>query len=272
MEAFHKYILLILITIFISAGCTKKETEKRKLDLQTCNCHDFSAITGVRSDESRGVLEWLKSSGSGLQRNTTFIPRPLDNLTFQWVKRGRHPEDTQTCEGCHLLENVVEGHTLSIYPADVLGKLYSPGTDCASACHSWLGDNVSSGEKFSGSFRPGTLLDSGDNAHSRIFKEGFRGDPANLNLNLVFLPPGCGGCHNFGTTKHGWIPVCLDCHTFLNTTATGTSKFTSLHDEHSTLSQNVCNNCHSSQEPPDEQSRGVCYNCHLSGHNPDIVF
>ncbi len=275
MVIFRRYtVFIILGAVFLVNNCTRDVPQTTPpLTRASCYCHDYSNITQPLSNESAGPREWMDISSNGLIRTSSLISSgPLDNLSMQWQKRGRHPQDLQACGGCHKLTNGTQGHSLAFYPPEALSKLYEGGVNCAGQCHTWLSTNITTGT-YTGSIRPETLLQSGD-LHSQIYYHGYNGNPSDDTLNVYHLPSGCGACHNYETTRHGFVPTCLNCHNFVNVSALdGSTTFTSLHTMHSNLMPGSCNYCHVSVNgsSPSEQAKAVCYNCHLSGHAPSIL-
>lgn len=255
----------VLFLFFLIGGCEYKEGG---IKVKECaKCHDFSSLLSSKSDERKGPYEWMDENAEGLTRKLSFIPRPLDELGFEWIKRGRHLLDESHCDWCHILEEGKKGHGITKYPHSAFKSLYKGGINCSFDCHDWLKGEIKSGD-YSGKIDPYTLLSSRQSAHSEIFKEGFITRSFDQNLKVYFLPKGCGGCHNYNTLLHGMVPSCLDCHSFIFVGIIGKPSPTSLHKKHSAMENEVCKFCHFDENKP---QKAVCYNCHLSGHAP-LVF
>jgi nitrate/TMAO reductase-like tetraheme cytochrome c subunit len=263
MEVFPKRSFLIFL-FFLAGNC---ENKKIDIKVEECTkCHDFSYIISPKSDERKGPYEWMNEKGEGLTRKLSFIPRPLDELGFEWIKRGRHSEDNLYCGECHVLEEGKKGHGITKYPDSAFKSLYKGGTDCSFSCHKWVSGEITS-VNYSGTIDPYTLLSKKESAHSKIFREGFMKKEITADLKVNFLPSGCGACHNYKNVFHGWVSSCLDCHSFIFAGIIGKPSRTSLHEKHSSKN-GTCKFCHYDEAEP---KNAVCYNCHLSGHAP-LVF
>jgi len=122
-------------------------------------------------------------------------------------------------------------------------------------------------QNYSGPIDPYILLSKKESGHSRIFREGFVRKEIVPQLKVNFLPSGCGACHNYNNLLHGWVPSCLDCHSFIFVGIIGKPSSTFLHEKHSSKGK-TCKFCHYDENDP---KNAGCYNCHLSAHAP-LVF
>ena len=252
------------------------------LSLDCSECHDLGALTVAAGDEAAGPREWMTLAGVGLVRLSPVIPVPGVKLTLPWARRGRHDStELGTCGACHPIREDGVGHGIRAYPS--AAAVFSSGVSCASSCHEWLGTAVvASGfegsdgatRTYEGSMRPVDLLQSADNAHSAIWREGARADGDHFRINA--FNPGCGGCHNLSDESHGAVLGCLDCHDFggengeLHTThvAVIADHAESNDVEAVANGMSFCTYCHTPDDTPAPRSSAACYNCHLSGHQP----
>lgn len=287
MPTIFEFIIIIGILSLFITGCQKKQTVQSN-HISCYNCHDPYQISVVRSNEVLGIKKWMQSGGEGLVRIPSFNPPPFFMDMLVWPKRGRHLFDLNTndCAACHPIYNNVENHSNSEYPPMAKRLLYRGGISCASGCHKWLSNNVHSKgflsasgttPEYKGTLDPYTLLTSVRTAHTKIFLEGFRITQDDPTLNIRFLNPGCGGCHNYDASMHGHIATCTDCHNF------DPSGSSSLHQQHISIisatraqidpsdsNLPACVYCHGFSDTTTNYalSNAVCYNCHLSGHQP----
>jgi len=204
--------------------------------------------------------------------------------TFGFMERGHHPKYTLAeCSTCHPVSAEGVRHGMSQYPATSRAKVFKPETCAKSTCHTWLGTSgTSTGFKpksgaapsYSGSLRPGDLLASATDGHAQLYKKGYSKSAAKTakGIKVGRIMPGCVGCHNTQTDKHGETPGCLDCHTMGGSTG-------KLHGRHVTAitsrradidpgnaAASSCDYCHGFSSTKTTLKNAACYSCHLSGH------
>lgn len=192
-----------------------------------------------------------------------------------WVRRGSHsPDDLGRCSSCH------PKHPSFSYPFKETGS--APAADCASSCHTWLGDVMGTGfvnssgktGSFSGSIRPADLLSRGKTGHSTVWKEGYGVSLPRNYLKVVNLKPGCTGCHNAFSQGHGTIPRCTECHNFsrgFHDIHIGTIQSQRGSGDPAHVTMRVCGYCHPAASSQ-VFANAACYACHLSGHDPSTPY
>jgi hypothetical protein len=244
-------------------------------------CHNLTALATPNPGAAMSIGEWTSSAAMGLVRVDPLFPEPGVWWGVPWPRRGHHAIAMDNCAGCHPLQADGTGHGLRVYP--VKEDVFTGEKNCSLGCHGWIPE--SSTEKgfpdtevpdIVGSTRPGELLAAGDNAHSRLWRQGARPSDQTA-FRISTFQPGCGGCHNVMAEDHGAILNCLDCHDFqsnksdLHTShvvaaANGQARFD---PEGATAGLSSCNYCHKNEgDAPLDRSRQSCHNCHLSAHQP----
>ena len=261
-------------------ACDPEEGDSMAPPPDCTGCHDLAALATDVSDLP--AAEWARAAGRGAVRRSALMPGAGTPFSVPWPRRGRHDDqDPARCTGCHPVGAQGIRHGVSQYGPAARQLAFEPGTDCAARCHTWLpaagrseGFAPASGEPpvVEGSSRPGDLLAAGDNAHSRIWREGWRGDWTGRYVGM--LQQGCAGCHNVQHERHGALAECTDCHRLSGSGA-------ELHWRHVDLigerreeldpghaAESACSYCHGFDEGSEELRRGACYHCHYSGHQP----
>ncbi|TNF26115.1 MAG: hypothetical protein EP329_21730, partial [Deltaproteobacteria bacterium] len=180
--------------------------------LDCAGCHDLAALqVVVPSDGAAPRDHLLAVDAIGLVRTDLAIPTAGLHFALPWPKRGRHTEgDVASCSGCHPVDEVGVGHTLSVYPTAQVA-FASGGRDCAGSCHGWLPEAASvdgfapatgAAPSFSGSLRPAALLAGVETAHTALWRSGARPEVAG-DAHIAAFNAGCGGCHNVAAEAHG---------------------------------------------------------------------
>lgn len=183
-------------------------------------------------------------------------------MGIAWPDRGIHSaEEASVCSTCHTMTASGIGHGLALYPAGVADKAHKGGSDCAADCHAWLPADL----------QPGALLMESSSGHGRLYRKGYIRRKGPATIRFARIGPGCGGCHNARTRRHGSIVGCVDCHDFAY------RKSLSLHERHVEVLESTtgsgmggpCASCHPAEKGGEIGSfRAACYNCHPSGHAP----
>ena len=267
MKKFLPFFIFILLVY-----CSSSNADTRVEQDRCFACHDKSALVSVKSDESRGVREFLLSKGEGIV--TTFnIFLNVESYTMRFPKRGRHTsfdlQDGETCYKCHPVIEYGVNHQVVKYISPESGFT---NVDCSAGCHIWLDYTVEStgpySKKYTGSINPYKLLNS-PSKHRDIFSEGYRRDK---DKSIVFreIQKGCLGCHSIIEKNHGSIPVCLDCHSLKGTGKQHHDKHIGLIYAKTNNMDTVCTFCHNWNN--NQNSFPACYNCHLSGHNTNTEY
>ena len=257
-------------------------TEPATLIRECHLCHDLAALGKADGFEETGPRAWMEQQGQGLVRYTPAIADAATHLAFPWARRGFHAEfmleGTDSCGICHPVDDNGIGHGLRIYGTDTAVPPFTGGSSCAGACHSWIPDDAtvtgftpvdSETPTYTGSLRPGDLLNGAETAHTALWKAGSQPEMA---MKIASFQPGCAGCHNVADEAHGAIQSCLKCHKMAGSgqplhdkmvaaISTGKDQI----DPEGNVS--ACAYCHF-EDGAEHRSNAACYNCHLSGHQP----
>lgn len=243
-------------------------------------CHKLAELQAPVSAEA--PAEHMRKQGMGLVRVMELMASPKPQLTFGFMERGNHPTYTlKQCADCHPVSAQGVRHGMSQYPRSSRAVAFKPQT-CASACHPWLkksGSSVGFSPKtgtaptYTGSLRPGDLLAASTDGHATVYKSGYSKAAAkNKGIKVGRILPGCVGCHNTQSDKHGETPACLNCHTLGGSSGT-------LHKAHvdaitkgratidpGNSAASSCDYCHGFSSTASKLKNAACYSCHLSGH------
>jgi len=197
--------------------------------------------------------EHMLECGEGLVLEWNPFRKEGYSLQMAWPDRGVHSaEEASVCSACHPMTAGGIGHGQALYPAGVAEKALKGGSDCAVACHTWLSEDL----------QPGVLLMGSTDGHGRVFREGYTRRKGSAAVRFARIKPGCGGCHNARTSRHGAMLGCVDCHDFAYGKSSG------LHARHTKIS-GACASCHAAEKGGETGPfRTACYNCHASGHAP----
>ena len=251
-----------------------------ELNSECESCHDLNELYETHSDEAKGAKQWMIDHGTGLVRAIPAMPTSQTLLAIPWVRRGRHPQPSPGCEGCHPVDDKGFGHGVKSYSEGARNKAFAGGTSCSASCHDWLSTSIteagfedSDGNTplYEGSGRPVDLLNGVTGSHQNLWKNGLRTDSETLRISG--FNPGCGGCHHTQAEDHSEVSNCLTCHKFGDLDS-------AIHLSHTVaISENIdridpnrpdmteCAYCHYEEGAPSRGKAG-CYNCHLSGHQP----
>ena len=276
----------LAVLVFLAAACESEEGDDdlgtRAAGLPTCEaCHVPEALAADVS--TLPGRDWAQVAGRGAVQSTTFIYGASQPYSVVWPRRGRHDDvaPARCTTSCHPVSSQGLRHGLSVYPPGAHELAFAPATDCAARCHLWLpttarseGFAPAAGEApaYDGSFRPADLLAAVETGHTRIFDQGYEGD---FTARYVArLKPGCAGCHNVQSERHGALVGCMGCHRMR-----GSGE--ELHWMHvdrinerradvdpGHADDTACSYCHGFSSERSELTAGACYNCHLSGHQP----
>ncbi len=244
-------------------------------------CHKLAELQKEKS--ALAPAEHMRKAGLGLVRVMELMPTAKAQFTFGFVKRGNHPPyKAGQCAPCHPVSAEGIRHGLSQYPTDSRASAFKPQT-CAAACHPWLKKSVTSAgftpktgaaPTYSGSLRPADLLAAATDKHASIYKQGYNKAQAKTGKGIKVgrIMPGCVGCHNTQTDKHGETPACMHCHTMGGSSGT-------LHKAHvdaitsgraavdpGNAARSSCDYCHGFSATVGNLKNAACYSCHLSGH------
>lgn len=244
-------------------------------------CHKLQELQTPGSTDA--PAEHMRKAGVGLVRVMELMASANLQLTFGWVERGRHPKYTlKECSSCHPVSAEGVRHGMSQYPPESRANAFKPES-CAASCHQWLGKSVTSAgfkpksgaaPSYSGSIRPGDLLAAAGDGHALLYKKGYSKSAARVQKGIKVgrILPGCAGCHNTQSDKHGETPACLNCHTMGGSSG-------KLHGRHVTAitqkraaidpgnaAASTCDYCHGFSSTKTNLKNAACYSCHLSGH------
>ena len=279
-------VLAALAAVMVRAEDSPEgaQSEKPARVAADCSrCHELASLMGTPDVTLYPPSEHMQRNGGG---------------AFVWPRRGAHSaadvmDSPGGCRSCHPIVSVEAAHTGSVYPKTP--EMFSPGEDCAASCHNWQPSDQRTmiydvrNRRFRELMfptRPGEMIEGIESAHTRIWRQGFSrptSEPDN-GMRMVRIAPGCVGCHNTGSSAHGAITNCLDCHGFLRP-----SQDSDLHRKHLAIlaagvrakvptmrkrADPLCGFCHGFSQAPAgsaDHEASACYNCHLSGHAPKIL-
>ncbi len=244
-------------------------------------CHELPALGTAVESSALPWSSWLEKAGRGLVRVAPAVPEAGVHLGLSWARRGVHPADALSdgaCDSCHPVDAQGIGHGVRAYPEAAAKLAFAGGESCGGTCHSWLPEDLAmapfgdDGPSWQGSARPADLLTAGDNAHSKLWQEGFVASVTSLSLKMSQYRPGCGGCHNLADESHGAMLSCLDCHKLTDGDGNTHSQHIAiigsrLEQRNPTGPASACAYCHMDDDYA-QVGRAACYNCHLSGHQP----
>ena len=272
----------ILVVLCLLHGCEQPPVEDDTGgDPPACDqCHKLLDLQAA--GPSTAPAEHMRKVGLGLVRVMELMASADLQLTFGFMERGHHPVYTVAqCATCHPVSAEGVRHGMSQYPVTARANAFKPQT-CAAACHPWLTKSItSSGFKpktgaaptYSGSLRPGEMLAAATDGHATLYKQGYSKSAAKKKgIKVGRILPGCVGCHNTQSDKHGETPSCLNCHTLGGSSGT-------LHKVHTdaitkaraandpgNAAASTCDYCHGFSATGNTLKNAACYSCHLSGH------
>jgi len=274
------------------ANTGAKLLQKSPAGIDCTACHDSASLLGQSDAALIPPAENIKRAHGGLR-----LDGATNGFKLIWPHRGTHSasdvfDPPKSCRSCHLISSEWIAHLPAMYPHETEDGM--PGADCANACHTWLPSDQQTliYDVHKRQYRilnypgqPAAMLKGIESAHTNVWLNGYSW-PGEIRspIKLARIVPGCQGCHNMGSSEHGAITTCTDCHQFLNSKSA-----VNLHRRHlEVLSEGIkkpfpslksrsdarCGFCHDFKEAPNDckvNAAAACYNCHLSGHAPKIL-